>query len=171
MIRWLIRKRLDAAEKHLGVPIDYVRHILDVSLGAFLKFAKVMPLAEYRKALPVAPGHVARIVTLMQEDCGTCVQIGVNIAKKDGVDARILQAVLAGNPEALPEDLADVYRFTEAVVTASGEEDGLRERMRQRFGEEGLIELALAIAVCRVFPTTKRALGYATSCSRVAIHV
>jgi alkylhydroperoxidase family enzyme len=171
MIRWLIRKRLAAAEKQLGVPLDYVRHILDVSLGAFLKFAKVMPLAEYRKTLPVGPCHVARLVTLMKEDCGTCVQVGVNVAKKDSVDAPILQAVLAGNPDALPEELADVYRFAEAVVTASGEEDSLRERMRQRYGEAGLVELALAIAVCRIFPTTKRALGYATSCSRVAIQV
>jgi hypothetical protein len=38
-------------------------------------------------------------------------------------------------------------------------------------GDEGLVEMALAIASCRVFPITKRALGYAVSCSAVAVRV
>lgn len=169
MLRWLIHKRLAAAEQELGASVDYLRHILRVSLGAFFKFVKVMPLAEYRRSLPAAPYHVARLVATRHEDCGPCVQIEVHLAKKAGVSAPILQAVLAAHPDALPEDLAAVYRFAEAVVTRSGEEDPLREQMRRHYGEAGLVELALAIAICRVFPTTKRALGYATSCSQVAI--
>jgi hypothetical protein len=43
--------------------------------------------------------------------------------------------------------------------------------MRLRYGDEGLVELALAIASCRTFPVTKRVLGYAVSCSDVAVHV
>lgn len=45
MLRWLIRKRLAAAERRLGAPADYLRHVLDVSLGAFFKFVRIMPLA------------------------------------------------------------------------------------------------------------------------------
>lgn len=44
-------------------------------------------------------------------------------------------------------------------------------RLRERYGEEGLVELALAIASARVFPVTKRALGYALSCSKVEVRV
>jgi hypothetical protein len=55
------------------------------------------------------------------------------------------------------------------VVTASSEQEALREHIRQRFGDEGLIEMALAIASCRTFPMVKRALGYAVSCSEVAV--
>jgi AhpD family alkylhydroperoxidase len=171
MLRWLIGSRLTAAERELGAPVDYLRHILRVSLRAFFKFVKVMPLAGYRRALPAGPYHVARIVATRHEDCGTCVQIEVNLAKKDGVSPEVLQAVLAGNPAGLPEGLADAYRFAEAVVTAGGEEGPFRERIRARYGEAGLVEMALAIAVCRVFPTAKRALGYATSCANVAVHV
>jgi alkylhydroperoxidase family enzyme len=171
MLRWLIRKRLAAVERDLGVPVDYVRHILDVSLGAFLRCGMVMPLEKYRRSLPAGPYHVARLVAVRHEDCGPCVQIVVNLAKKDGVAPQVLQAALAAAPDALPEDLADAYCFAEAVVTRSGDEDRLRERIRQRYGEAGLVEMALAIAVCRIFPTAKRGLGYATSCSKVTVHV
>jgi hypothetical protein len=171
MLRWLIRRRLAAVEKQLGVPLDYCRYILDVSLGAFLKFAKLMPLAHYRRALPAAPFYVAQIVATRAEDCGPCVQITVNFAKKTGVSHQILQAAVVGEVEALPDDLALVYRFAEAVVARTGEEDELRGRIEELYGKAGLVELALAIAVCRVFPTTKRALGFATSCSKVAVTV
>ena len=98
-------------------------------------------------------------------------QIEVNLGEESRCDAQDLQAVLAAKPEALPEELAEAYRFAEAVVTKSGEENRLRERIQQRHGEAGLIELAMTTAVCLIFPTTKRALGYATSCSKVTVTV
>lgn len=168
MLRWLINKRLSAAEKKLGVPVDYLRHLAKVSLPAFFKFVKFMPLAEYRRKLPVEPYHVARLVAVLKEDCGTCVQIEVNLAKHDGVSKGLLQTVLDGKVETLPKELANVYRFAEAVVTQTDDIE-LRETMRQQYGEEGLIELALTIAACRVFPTLKRGMGYATSCSKIKV--
>ena len=141
------------------------------SLRAFFKFGKFLAVDEYRRVLPAGPCYVARIVAIRHEDCGTCVQIAVNQAKKAGVPATVVQAVLDGQPDRLPDELAEAYRFAEAVVTQSGEEDALRERIRSRHGDEGLVEMALAIASCRVFPITKRALGYAVSCSAVAVRV
>lgn len=169
MLRFLIRMRIRSYEKYLGVSLDYLRHMLRVSLRAFLKFSRIFSLAGYRRTLPVAPAHVARLVAALDEDCGECVQIGVNVARKEGVPAEVVQAVLDGRPESLPESLADVYHFTEAVVRGDGDEGPYRERIRSVFGEEGLVELAMAIATAKVFPITKRALGYATACSRVAV--
>ena len=65
MIRRLILLKLAAEEKHLGESLDYARHILRVSLRAFLKFIKVMPLAQYRRVLPPGPYHVARLGVLL----------------------------------------------------------------------------------------------------------
>ena len=171
MIRRIIEGRISAAERHLGVPADYMRYMLRVSLRAFLKFIKIMPLANYRRALPVEPYHVARLVATRHEDCGTCVQIEVNLAKRDGVSAEVLRAALDSQPDRLPRPLSDVYHFAEEVVKASGEESELRERVRDHYGDEALVELAMAIAVCRVFPVTKRALGYAKSCAAVPVQV
>jgi len=83
----------------------------------------------------------------------------------------VIAAAARGDVAALPDDLADVHRFATAVVTASGEEDALRETLRQRHGEEALVELALALASCRVFPEVKRALGFAKSCAIVPLDV
>src|SRR5262245_27489257 len=115
MIRRLILARLAVAEKDLGVSLDYCRYILRVSLRASMKFAKFLAVDEYHRALPAGPCYVARIVAVRDEDCGTCVQIAVNQAKKVGIPSEQLQAVLDGRPEDLPEELRDAYHFAEAV--------------------------------------------------------
>jgi alkylhydroperoxidase family enzyme len=172
MLRQLILRQLDAEERKLGgVSIDYLRHVACTSLRAFFKFALFTPLAAHRRALPADAYHVARLVATRHEDCGTCVQIEVNLALRHGVAPVILRAAVDRRPDELPAPLADVYRFAEAVVEAGGAEGEWRERVRAHYGEEALVEMALGIAAARVFPTTKRALGYATSCALVRVEV
>ncbi len=171
MLRALISRRLDAEERRAGVPLEYVRFILRTSLRSFASYALFIPMSRHRRHLPREPYHTARIAVTQADDCGSCLQIIVNLARQDGLDRALIQALLAGRPEALPGDLADVHRFTTAVVRATYDEAELRERLRARYGEQGLVELALAIAAARVFPTAKRALGYAVSCSGVHIDV
>jgi alkylhydroperoxidase family enzyme len=171
MLRWLLRRRLDTEEKKIGESVDYLRHVVDVSPAALLRFASITPFANSRKSLPKDAWFVAQIVALRHEDCGTCLQIGVNLARQDGVDRALLRAALDGDAGKLPAELADVARFTKAVVTASGEDGEVRETLRKRYGERGLIELSYAIASSRIPPTVKRALGYAKSCSVVRVEV
>jgi alkylhydroperoxidase family enzyme len=167
----LISGRIDAAEKSLGESLEYLRHIARTSPSAFFKFALFTPLSRHRKKLPVNAYHVARMVATQNEDCGTCVQIVVNVARQEKVPVEILKAVLESRPDDLPPDLRDVYHFADEVVKATYAEEAYRGRLRERYGEEGLVELALAIASARVFPVTKRALGYALSCSKVEVRV
>ena len=170
MIRRLVLNRLDSMERALGEPIDYMRHVVRVSLRAFLKFALFTPLAAHGRKLPVSLYHIACFVASRHEDCGTCVQIVVNMARRDGVPDDLLRALIASHPEELPDDAREVYLFTDAVVNTDDEKAApLRERLRARFGEEALIELSFAIAAARVFPTVKRGLGYATSCALIEI--
>src|SRR6516164_2632647 len=116
MLRRLILGRIAAAEKDLGVPLEYCRFIVRVSLRASFKFAKFLAVDEYRRVLPPSPCYVARIVAVRDEDCGTCVHIAVNQAKRAGVPAEVLRAVLDGKADVLPEELRDAYRFAETVV-------------------------------------------------------
>jgi alkylhydroperoxidase family enzyme len=127
-------------------------------------------MAAHGRALPVDLYHTACFVATRNEDCGTCVQITLNLARKDGVADDLLRALLAGRPDNLPEQARDVYLFSEAVVKVDEERAGvIRERLRTALGEEALIELSFAIAAARVFPTVKRGLGYATSCALVEL--
>lgn len=171
MLGFIVKRKIRAKEKELGVSMNYLVEMYDTAPDAFWAFSKIMPAAEHRNKLPPAPYHVARLVATRHADCGPCVQIVVNMAKKDGVEVPVLTAVLAGRVEDLPESLRDVYRFAQAVVTQNGEEGPYRERLRQVFGDEAVVELALAIATSQVFPVLKRGLGHAKSCSVVKVEV
>lgn len=164
VIRWLIEKRLRAVEHEQGVSLAYLRHILRVSPPHFLKFMKMMPLARFRHALPPEAYHIARIVTASHEDCGTCLQMELHLAKQAGVSTAVIHTVVDENPYTLSPDLAEVYFFAEAVATCNGAEDEFREAVLRRYGEIGLVELSLAIAVCRMFPTVLHAMGYVAPC-------
>ena len=165
MLRRTILRKLSAEERRLGESLDYVRHIVNTSLPAFFRFAKIFPIAAYRKRLPTPAKHVAQIVAARDEDCGTCVQIAINMAKAEGVPTEILRSVVECQPAELSLDLQRVYRFTEAVVRAEEDPAELRAELTQSYGPAAVVELGLAIASSRFFPIMKRSLGYATSCS------
>ena len=171
MFGFLVRWKLRSAEKRAGEPLDYLRQMFDHAPGAFWQFVKVAKAASYRSALPAAPFHVARLVAVRIQDCGPCVQTCVNIAKADGVAPAVLKSALDGDFDALPEPLGDVARFAQAVTSNSGEQETFRDRLRAVFGEEGMVELALAITLCQTFPVLKRGLGHAKSCALVKVEV
>ncbi len=100
MLRTLISKKLDSEERRLGVPLDYLRHMLRVSLRSFWTFTRILPISEHRRALPAAPYSIARMVATRDADCGTCLQIEVNLALAAGVDRALLRAVLESHPAA-----------------------------------------------------------------------
>lgn len=172
MLNALINNRLDAAERQLGVPVDYLREMARDARGAFFKFARFPAIAGYRKKLPKEAMAVGTLVAARSCDCGPCVQISVNLARNEGVSSDLIRTVLDRRPEDLDPPLADVYHFASSVVDeVPADEETLRARIVERFGREAFVELAMATATTRVFPNLKRALGHAISCSKVEIHV
>jgi len=170
MIQTLINRQIGALEIQLGEPLEYLRYIGAHARRALFKFGLFMPLASHRRVVPVDALSVAHLVASRHQDCGTCVQIALNVAAQNGVPDAVMQAAWQGLPEALLPELADVYRFAVAVVEQDDEAaDALRERIRTHYGDEGLVELALAIATAQVFPIAKRGLGFAKSCTLMEI--
>jgi hypothetical protein len=169
MLKWLFRRRLDAFDKEFGYDSSYAREILDADVGAFLKFAKVMGFAKYRKDVPADAWYTAGIVGTAAEDCGPCTQLGATMAEREGIDPDVLRAVLEGDESAMPPDVALVYRFARATLAHDPEADGFREEILRKWGERGLISLAFAITASRLFPTVKYALGHGRACARVKV--
>jgi alkylhydroperoxidase family enzyme len=170
LIQRLIFSWIDSFEKQSGVSADYCRWMANVSPRAFMKFGKLGKLAQYRRALPADASAIAHLIAARSEDCGPCVQISINLSLGGGVSKDILRAVLDRQPDRLPPKLADVYHFAESVVTGV-EDDTLRQRVRDHYGDEALIEMGLAMAVGRTFPVVKRTIGYAKSCSLMKIEI
>lgn len=169
MIRSLLRRQLDSAERRLGVPVDYLRFAAEHDPAAVVKFGLLQPATGHRKALPPAVFHAARIAATQTADCGTCVQIEVNAAREAGVDAGTVCALLAGDPH--EEALRDALAFAQATARHEDPGDDLRARIVARHGERGLVEMALAVTTALAYPTMKRALGFAKACALVRVEV
>jgi len=155
----------------MGASMEYLRHMARVAMPALFRFSSFRKVAEYRRKLPLDVIQVARIATMHTEDCGGCLQIAVNEARRAEIPRETIRAILDERYDALDPGLADVARFASAVSLPSGDAPELRESLRRRYGEEAFVELCLAIATARVFPSLKRGLGYATSCSMAPVEV
>src|SRR5690606_41869114 len=59
--------------------------------------------------------------------------------------------------------------FGQAVATNAPEMEDLRQDMERICGRDAMIELSFHLAVSRFYPTVKRAMGYAQSCSLVQV--
>ena len=64
MLRWLLRRRIDAFEKAFEYDASYMRYILDVSLAAALKFGRIMGVANYRYDIPLDASFAAALTTV-----------------------------------------------------------------------------------------------------------
>jgi protein-S-isoprenylcysteine O-methyltransferase Ste14 len=167
MIKKLLHAMVRKFERKLGVTNEHMHYIVDASPGAFVDYMLFTKLATHRQSLPSDAMHLARIVSTQQRDCGSCVQVNVNLALRDGMRPEWINAALERRPEALPPELREIHEFVEHVLGHTYEEGELRESIRRRHGDAGLVDLACAVASAQVFPLTKQVLGFAKSCSKV----
>jgi alkylhydroperoxidase family enzyme len=168
MIRTILRKVLRRSEERLGVPMEEGHYMLEHAPGAMLAFSTVQAWTDRHRALPAEAYYVAKIAAYREEDCGTCLQIAVNLARHAGVDRDLVRIAAQGRDELLSPELRELYRFAQQQANRQ-DDDEIREHLRTRYGDEALVELALAIASSRMFPALKRTLGYAKSCSLVHV--
>ncbi len=169
MLKWFIRRRLMAFEKTYGYDASYAHELLEADLAAVLAFARIQAMGTYRKGAPKAAWYAAKLVGTMTEDCGPCTQLNVTMALRDGVDGKQLAAVLAGDELAMSPDVVLAVRFARASLAHDLAADEHREEVVRRWGAKGLISLAFALTVARVYPTIKYALGHGKACARITV--
>lgn len=167
-MNWMIQRILQALERRLGVSVDYLRHVARTSHIALLKILAFAPLAAHRGGTAPRLLLAARFLAVQREDCGTCLQIVIQQGQQDGVDRGSLQALLVGDDARLDPEMRLAVEFTRSVLGDTPEQERWRDALRSRLGERALVDLSLAIASARVFPTLKRSLGYAVHCQVLA---
>jgi uncharacterized protein YjeT (DUF2065 family) len=169
MLKWLIKRQIAAFERSYGYDTSYARHLLEVDTAAFMKLAKVRGMAQYRKSVPAPAWYAAKLAATLAEDCGPCTQLVVTMAEREGLPPSMLKAMVTGGACALPDDAALGMRFAKAVMSHDPMADNLRADIVSRWGEQGLVSLAFAVATGRIFPTVKSALGHSQACRRVMV--
>jgi hypothetical protein len=82
----------------------------------------------------------------------------------------VLRAILAGDLDGMGPDAALAYQFAQASLARDMEAaDPLRDEIVRRWGQKGLVAIALSLTTARMYPTLKYALGHGKTCSRVVV--
>src|SRR3954468_7188457 len=169
MIRWVLNKAIDKFERQWHYDASYMREMIEASPRAAWLFARVTALGQFRRGLPVDAWCAAGITAVRHEDCGPCTQLAVTMAERAGVSPAVLRAVLADEPDAMPPDVALVWKFTRATLAHDVAADEYRDAIVKRWGRRALVSLAFAITAARLYPTVKYALGHGKACMRVVV--
>jgi hypothetical protein len=169
MLSWLASRYLQRMGARYDYDVSYMLHMLDHSPKAFFAFAKLFPLAQHRESAPKDAVIAAKLMGAMFEDCGPCTQLVVNFAREQRVAPDQVEAVLRRDLAAMNEDVALAFRFSDAVLNRLSNEDEVRDAVRAKWGEKGVIDLTLSLQIGRIFPMVKAGLGYARECRRVEV--
>jgi hypothetical protein len=169
MLKWIIRNRLAAFERKYDYDMSYAREILAADTRAFFAFSKIMGISSYRRDVPKTMYWAAKLAGTVGEDCGPCTQLVVAMALEDGVDAKVISAVLANNEAVLPADAKLGVAFARAALAHAPEADEHRAAIAKLHGPRAIVSLAFAICAARFFPTIKYALGHGKACQRVVV--
>ena len=160
LLQLLIEKIIKSTEKSLNSSSDYLRHIARISPQAFLYFGMSTPLAAYRKKAPAEAYHVARLVAVAREGCKSSLEIEKTLARRAGLDASPIGAAIENNREKLGETAQLAHDFAVALLGSCEKSlEAPRQKSREILGEAATMELAMAVASCRMFPTIRRGLG------------
>ena len=169
MRSWIARRILRATSKRYGYDTSYLDMMLKESPSAFFKFARVAKASSHREVVPVDASFAAKISGALAEDCVPCTQVAVDMALEAGMPKDQIEAVLRKNPRAMNNATVLGFRFADAVTRRNVNDEEYRDAVRAEWGEKGVIDLALALQMGRMFPMMKAALGYGKECRRVTV--
>ena len=169
MLKWLMNRGVAAFERQWNYDAGYVHEIIGASPRAAWMFSRAANIGKYREDVPPAAWAAAAITAVRSEDCGPCTQLGVSMAERGGIDAKVLRAILTEDAAAMPDDVKLAWQFTRATLDHDPSADQYREAIINRWGQKALISLAFAMVASRIYPTVKYALGHGKACTRVVV--
>ncbi len=169
MLKAIARNRIRAFSNRYDYDASYMEAVLDASPAVFFKFVKLVDAASHRESAPIDAYYAAKMAGARAEDCGPCTQLTVNMALEAGMGRDQIQAVLRRDYVAMNEDTVLAFRFAQAVINRTSNENELREAVRTALGDKGVIDLTLSLQLGRMFPMVKAGLGFARQCRRVTV--
>lgn len=156
---------------HYGYDTEYMEQMLECSPESYAVFENFLPMATFSNKAPLDIINIARITSIIEQDCGTCAQLYIDLAIEARMDNNLIKEIVYNEGKNLPDDLKNLYNFTKAISNNQPIESELYDKINSAFSKDVLIEVSLAIAATKVFPTIKRTLNLAQSCSMIKIKV
>ena len=168
MIKWLLHRAFDRFAAVADYDITYMHEVTDVSSSAAVRYLGLPMLSQMSDPAPEIWAGAA-IASVLEGDCGPCVQLVVNSALRADLDPAKIKACLSRDFEAAG-DMGLGFRFSEAAINDSQELESLREEITQKYGQKAVISASYAAATCRAYPVMKRGLGYGKVCQAVSVN-
>ena len=168
MIRWLLHKVFKKFGDAADYDTTYLHDITDVSTGAALRYLGLPLLSQMRDPVPDVWAGAA-LASVLDGDCGPCVQLVVNNALDARVDPARIRACLTREFESAG-DVGLGFRFAEAAIQDREELVSLRDEIIGKHGQKAVISASYAAATGRAYPVMKRGLGYGHVCRAVSVN-
>jgi hypothetical protein len=169
MLKFLVDRILEGPAKRYGYDTGYMKAIYAASPRGFWTFANVAKLSAHREAVSIEACYAAKLVGTLAEDCGSCTQLVVHMAREARMSDAQIEAVLRADLAVMSADTALGYRFACAILARSADGDAAREAVRARWGDKGVVDLTYALQASRLFPMVKAGLGFMKSCQAVQL--
>lgn len=170
MLKSFFKKQMRAFGRRWNYDVSYMIDIIDrAGVRAIMPMQAVQKISGYRRGVPKGVYFAAGLAGAVRGDCGPCAQLGVSMALAQGIDPALVRNIVSGNRDALPSDVALAYDLAVATLARDPACVDLSNRVRERFGEEGLVSLAYAIVASQIYPTFKYAIGHGHACRRLVI--
>lgn len=169
MLRRIALAVINRGERDFRVSLDYLRDLYRISPRAFWKMALARTFGTHRERAPEKAVIAAHLAGTLHDDCGSCVQIVVNMGLKCGISASDIKAMMAGKLDGLAAPLSLGFRFGNAIVTNSAALETIRHEVIAAWGEKAMVDIGCAVAFGRVYPAMKRAMGHAVTCDLIKV--
>lgn len=167
MIKWLLHKVFTKFGDDADYDTTYLHEITDISPTAAMRYLGLPFMSQMTKPAPNVWAGAA-LASVLDGDCGPCVQLVVDSAVRAGVEPEALRACLARRFD----DAGDAglgFQFAEAAIHDRAEISALRDEIAARHGEAAVVSASYAAATCRAYPVMKRGLGFGHVCRAVSI--
>ncbi len=165
MIKKWLKQNIAKFERRYDYDASYLHAIIEAKTSAGIKLAITTGFLAENFGAPANLVYAAKIRSTLRADCGPCLRLAITMAEQAECPPDVIQTAL-GLTDTSEEaktgaDFADVVLDNNPGLLESS------ENIRQRYGDEALYGLAIAINAGQFYPLLKRAMGHAANCEPV----
>jgi hypothetical protein len=169
MLKWLIKKQLEAFGRKWHYDTGYMKEIVDEAGARAVMPLNALQKLKYRQNVPLDTYYAATLTAAQHADCGPCLQLGVSMAEAAGVAPQTIRAILERDYQKLSKDTMLGVELALGTIARDTSGDEARAEILKRWGRKAVVSLAYGIVAAQAYPTFKYAIGAAHACVRLRI--
>lgn len=167
--RALQHRLTERFERQWFYDASYLHEITEIAPETLVRFQVFQGLAAYQGSAPPLLIAGATLGAMLEEDCGPCAQLTVDMLSARGVSPSVIRALVDGAEESTEESAVLGFRFAQALMRRDETAPSLRHTITRRYGQSAALAVAYAVMVARSYPLLKRALGHGQACLRLVV--